>query len=122
MNIGHVIAIVIALLLAVSWRMVYRQFRPKSAKPNPDKKKIACIGDSITFGAGVPLHQKTQSYPAFLQKLIPENWQVLNYGLSGRTLLAEGDSPYVKELFFRESHAVHADLYIMMLGTTTPNR
>jgi len=56
--------------------------------------KIACVGDSITQGAGA---KSGQSYPAQLQALLGDGYKVGNFGVSGRTLLKKGDFPYWKE-------------------------
>lgn len=90
--------------------------------PNPpsvveNKTHIACIGDSITYGLGVWHDRDNKSYPAVLNNLLGDSYQTLNYGLSGRTLLSEGDRPYDKETFYPISHDVNADIYIIMLGT-----
>jgi len=61
--------------------------------------KIACVGDSITEGSGLT-SPATQSYPARLQRLLGTNYNVRNFGVSGRTLLKQGDFPYWKEPFF----------------------
>ena len=90
---------------------------PSAPKVNSNKKHIACIGDSVTFGNGVWPFHKTQSYPAYLDKYVGSDYQVLNYGLSGRTLMNEGDRPYSKEKFYNISHEVKADVYIIMLGS-----
>ena len=42
---------------------------------------------------------------------------MLNYGISGRTLQNEGDYPYRKEKFYRITHRIQAEIYIIMLGT-----
>lgn len=78
---------------------------------------IACVGDSITYGQGVLLHRTSQSYPAYLQAALGKGYLVENYGVSGRTLLSSGDKPYTRETAYGSSLAVHADLYIIMLGT-----
>jgi len=44
--------------------------------------KVACIGDSITFGVGAKDRQAL-SYPAQLQKLLGEKYEVMNCGKSG---------------------------------------
>src|SRR6266567_5306540 len=77
--------------------------------------KIACIGDSITEGAGLS-NPAVESYPARLQRLLGANALVRNFGVSGRTLLKEGDFPYWKELFFKQSHDWQPDLVIIQLG------
>ena len=108
----------VAALSALAGYGVYSYFwTPPIPKSDPNKKHIICIGDSITFGAGVARNRNTQSYPAILSQLVPETWQVLNYGLSGRTLLDEGDTPYRKEKYYYQSLKERADIYIIMLGT-----
>jgi lysophospholipase L1-like esterase len=78
--------------------------------------KIACVGDSITEGAGLG-NAAVESYPARLQRLLGTNAIVRNYGVSGRTLLKKGDFPYWKELFFKQSHDWVPDIVIIQLGT-----
>lgn len=82
-----------------------------------EKVHIACVGDSITYGAGVLGHRSSQSYPAYLQEFLGDSYQVLNYGMSGRTLMDEGDSPYRQEHLYPESLEVQADICLLMLGT-----
>jgi len=56
---------------------------------------VACVGDSITYGAGAS-DQATKSYPANLQGLFGANVQVKNFGHNGATMLSApfGDLPY----------------------------
>jgi lysophospholipase L1-like esterase len=61
--------------------------------------RVACIGDSITEGAGT---ENGKSYPAQLQNLLGPSWQIGNFGLSGRTLLKKGDFPYWNEKKYQE--------------------
>ena len=55
--------------------------------------RVVCVGDSITFGAGVE-NRETNCYPAVLGKLLGNKFDVKNYGDSGTTLLRKGDHPY----------------------------
>ena len=52
-----------------------------------DAVKVACIGDSITYGLGLADRAK-ESYPAQLQKMLeeyePGKYEVRNFGNSGR--------------------------------------
>ena len=52
-----------------------------------EKTKVACIGDSITFGYGLQ-NRNEDSYPAQLQKLLeekfPGQYEVRNFGNTGR--------------------------------------
>lgn len=78
--------------------------------------KVACIGNSITYGAGVgniPLN----SYPAQLQRLLGVQWEVRNFGVSGRTMLRKGDYPYWKEEAFVQAKDYQPDIVIIKLGT-----
>ena len=89
---------------------------PKAPVVDQEKIHIACIGDSITFGAGVNgVKEKTWEYK--LNQMLGEGYQVLNYGISARTLQDEADYPYTAEKFYKKSHDVLADIYIIMLGT-----
>ncbi|RYD41470.1 MAG: sialate O-acetylesterase [Verrucomicrobiaceae bacterium] len=76
--------------------------------------KVACVGDSITEGAGA---EPGKSYPAQLQKLLGDKLEVKNYGLGGRTMLRKGDHPYWNEGAFKEAQEYKPDVVIIMLGT-----
>src|ERR1019366_2422176 len=53
-----------------------------------DVVRVACVGDSITFGYGLQ-----QSYPATLGHWLGTNYDVRNFGVSATTLLHRGDFP-----------------------------
>ena len=52
-----------------------------------EKTRVACIGDSITYGYGLA-NRAEESYPAQLQRLLdakcPDEYEVRNFGNSGR--------------------------------------
>ena len=79
-----------------------------------DPIKVACVGDSITQGAGA---QSGQSYPAQLQALLGDGYKVGNFGVSGRTLLKKGDFPYWKEKKYQDALAMEPAIVVIMLGT-----
>jgi lysophospholipase L1-like esterase len=85
-------------------------------KPNGDAVRVACVGDSITYGAGIP-DREHNSYPAQLQNLLGDGYQVRNFGVSGATLLKRGDKPYWKEKAFDEAKAFNPNIVIIKLGT-----
>lgn len=58
--------------------------------------KVACIGNSITFGSGIA-DRPRDSYPAQLGRMLGDHWIVRNFGVGGRTMLKKGDFPYWKE-------------------------
>lgn len=76
--------------------------------------RVVCIGDSITEGIGA---DEGKSYPSQLQELLGPKWEVLNCGLSGRTLLRKGDFPYWVEDAFTRAKDFKPDVVVIMLGT-----
>ena len=78
-----------------------------------EKIKVACVGDSITEGAGM----NGNPYPKQLQEMLGDKWQVENFGVSGRTLMNKGDHPYSKEKMYQDALAMKPDVVIIMLGT-----
>lgn len=78
--------------------------------------RIACVGDSITEGAGLP-NPGIESYPARLQRLLGTNSLVRNFGVSGCTLLKKGDRPYWNQPAFRQSHDFAPDVVLIKLGS-----
>ncbi|MGV3504932.1 MAG: GDSL-type esterase/lipase family protein [Adhaeribacter sp.] len=82
---------------------------------NREKVKVACMGNSVTYGAGIK-DREQQAYPAQLQKLLGEGYAVSNFGLSGATLLRKGHRPYHKTQAFKEAIALKPDIAIIHLG------
>ena len=81
-----------------------------------EKIRIACIGDSITYGENIP-DREHDSYPAQLQNLLGEAYDVRNFGVSARTLLRKGDFPYFDESAFRQARDFKPDIVVIKLGT-----
>ena len=56
------------------------------------------VGDSITYGYG-STDPSTKSYPSVFAELIgkKDRVKVLNLGVSGRTMMKNGDYPYWNE-------------------------
>ncbi len=78
--------------------------------------KVACIGDSITEGAGVD-NAAVNAYPIVLGRLLGTNYQTRNFGLGGRTLLRNGDVPYWKEAAFKNATNYGPNIVTIKLGT-----
>ncbi len=76
--------------------------------------KIACVGNSITQGPG---RDNPDSYPLQMQALLGDAYEVVNFGVSGRTLLRKGDYPYWNEPQFQQVKDFGADILVIMLGT-----
>ncbi len=78
--------------------------------------RVACVGDSITYGAGIEDRQH-DSYPAWLGRWPGAGYDVRNFGHSGATLLKKGDLPYIRQKEYDEAVAFKADIVVIMLGT-----
>lgn len=78
--------------------------------------KVACIGNSITAGTGLS-NASTQAYPAVLQTLLGNGYTVQNDGVSGTTLLKNGDNPYWKNGKFASVFAFQPNIVTIKLGT-----
>ncbi len=86
----------------------------KEAKP--EQIKVACVGDSVTYGFGIR-HRAKHHYPAVLQTLLGDGYCVNNYGYSGRTVASTGDRPYINEKLYRQSLDFQPDIVVFMLGS-----
>lgn len=81
-----------------------------------DPKRVACVGDSITYGFGLQ-QRGQQSYPAQLQGLLGDQWAVGNFGKNGATVLKKGHAPYWKAPQFKAAQKFMPDVVIIKLGT-----
>ncbi|MGL4955977.1 MAG: GDSL-type esterase/lipase family protein [Bacteroidales bacterium] len=78
--------------------------------------RIATVGNSITYGAGVR-NCNENSYPAQLQTALGTNYQVNNFAIGAHTLLALGDRPYRKTKEFQASLNYKPNIVLIKLGT-----
>lgn len=86
--------------------------------PCSAKTKVACVGDSITFGFRIP-QRETNTYPYYLQQMLGDDFEVKNFGNSGKTA---GDYPGQVGRFYgstqehRNAVDFAGDIYICNLG------
>lgn len=80
--------------------------------------KVACIGNSITFGARIEDRIK-DAYPEQLGRMLGEEYLVKKFGVSGRTLLSKGNAPYIKTGAYQKSLEFNPDIIIIKLGTNS---
>lgn len=88
---------------------------PCIALQNPMILNVACIGNSVTYGAGMK-DREQNAYPAQLQKLLGAGYEVANFGLSGATLLRKGHRPYHQTQQYKDAIAFKPDIAIIHLG------
>lgn len=84
-------------------------------------KKIACIGDSITWGFTIIRRQK-YGYPAVLEELLNKDsvekiFEVNNYGYNDSTARIDSEVPYVKKRVFSQAQKFLPNIALIMLGS-----
>lgn len=84
--------------------------------PHKNAIRVACIGNSITFGSGIK-NRDRDSYPAVLGRMMGDAFWVKNFGVSARTLLQKGDYPYMKGQAFQAALAFNPNIVVIKLGT-----
>jgi len=78
--------------------------------------KVACVGDSITYGSGIKDRAK-DSYPAQLGKLLGADYEVANFGVGGATLLSKGNKPYIETYAYLPALKFEPNIVVIKLGT-----
>ena len=101
------LAVLLALPLAVSARVPKRIYL--------EKTRVACVGNSITYGMTLA-DPATESYPAQLQQMLGDGYEVGNFGKSGATLLRHGHRPYVEQEEWAKAKAFKGDIAVIHLG------
>lgn len=81
-----------------------------------ERIRIACVGDSITYGAGIKDRQNN-NYPLILGKALGQNFDVRNFGVSGATMLKKGDFSYWERPAFKQATEFNPHVVVIKLGT-----
>ena len=79
------------------------------------KIKVACVGNSVTYGYGIE-NRETNCYPAQLQQMLGDAYEVENFGHSGATLLNKGYRPYTQQEAYQKALRFAGDYVIIHLG------
>ncbi|MGD9200531.1 MAG: GDSL-type esterase/lipase family protein [Chitinispirillia bacterium] len=77
------------------------------------KTVLVCVGNSIT--ERIP--DSGGNYVTQLTQILGYEYEVINFGVSGRTMSKKGDFPYWKEEYFKEIFSMKPDIITIMLGT-----
>ncbi len=85
-----------------------------STGPTP-KIKVACLGDSITFGARID-DRARHAYPVRLGDRLGASYEVRGFGASSRTLRLGADLPYATESVFQDALKWTPDVAVIVLG------
>jgi acyl-CoA thioesterase-1 len=86
----------------------------------PAPIRVACVGDSITYGHRIK-DREHDSYPAQLGVLLGDKWTVRNFGVNGATAFKEGGKPYSLQPAYQDALAFRPDVVIIKLGTNDTN-
>ncbi|MGN1194669.1 MAG: GDSL-type esterase/lipase family protein [Acutalibacteraceae bacterium] len=115
-------SVVIVLAVATAALGVYmyengnfRQIHPYT-EPEDGQIKVACVGDSITYGAGIK-NWKKNAYPVVLGNLLGDGYCVNNFGYIGRTAQTDADKPFTEEKLYQKSLDYNPDIVVLMLGS-----
>ena len=114
-----IILLVLAAIVACGFAYLY--FNGISGMSNTTEAKdgqirIACVGDSTTYGHGIKNWPKN-NYPAVLQTLLGEKYHVNNYGVSSFAVQENADRSYRTLPHYQESLAYEADYVVFMMGS-----
>ncbi|WP_276496680.1 GDSL-type esterase/lipase family protein [Pontibacter litorisediminis] len=99
------------LLLFISLVLAVPGFSQQAA----GRLKVACMGNSVTYGYLLE-DREHKAYPAQLQQLLGDRYEVANFGLSGATLLRKGHRPYTKTQQYQDALAFRPDIAVIHLG------
>ncbi len=80
-----------------------------------ERIKVACIGNSVTYGMTHKNPAET-SYPTQLQQMLGEGYEVRNFGHSGATLLSKGHRPYINLPEYTAALEFAPDIAVIHLG------
>jgi acyl-CoA thioesterase I len=78
--------------------------------------RVACVGDSITYGMRIPGRAR-RHYPAVLGRLLGPGFATGNFGVSGATVLKRGNKPYWALPQFRAATRWGPRVIVLALGT-----
>jgi len=84
-------------------------------------KRIACVGDSITWGFTI-VNRRKYSYPALLQQRLGDEYEVRNFGYNDAAARFDADTPYVKKHVYQDSLEWNPDVVLLMLGSNDTKR
>jgi len=113
--------VLLILALAAAGGFAYLYLNGMSGMSNTSEAKdgqikVACVGDSVTYGHGIS-GWPGNSYPAQLQQLLGEGWHVNNYGVSSFAVQENADRSYRTLPHYQESLAYGADFVVFMMGS-----
>ncbi len=86
------------------------------SKAEAGQTRIACVGDSITYGHRIEGWPEN-SYPSVLQQMLGEQYHVNNYGASGFAVQQDADLFYGELPRYQNSLDYEPDIVVFMMGS-----
>ncbi len=114
-----IILLLLVLIIAVGFAYLYTHGMSGMSNTSEAKAgqvKIACVGDSTTYGHGISGWPKN-SYPTVLQNLLGDDYHVNNYGVSSFAVQESADRSYRTLPHYQESLDYDADIVVFMMGS-----
>lgn len=116
-----ILALLGLILLSLLWTGYKGYYFPIRIRNTEDGiKKVACVGDSITYGFQIN-NWFSYQYPRLLQILLGDQWYVRNFGLSGSTAMRSANMSFRRFTNYRKSLAFQPDIVVIMFGTNDAN-
>lgn len=115
------LVVVLVLTVVVAGGFAYLYFNGMSGIANTSEAaegqiKVACAGDSTTYGHGISGWPKN-NYPTVLQNLLGDGYHVNNYGVSSFAVQESADRSYRTLPHYQESLTYDADFVVFMMGS-----
>lgn len=104
------------IVLFLLYHFGFIDFYHPMKKAENHQIRVACVGDSITFGCTVQNWRKN-NYPAVLGDLLGKKYCVNNFGYTNRTAIKSADYPYTNEKLYQQSLAFKPDIVVLLLGS-----
>ena len=82
------------------------------------KKRVACIGNSITANA---LLKNEDKYPSILGSRLGDEYTVRNFGDGGSSILKKSSRPYWEQDAYKKALAFAPDIIVVKFGTNDSN-
>jgi lysophospholipase L1-like esterase len=108
----------LAFLAVVPALAIFSCGRAGEAPPGAkgDRVRVACVGDSITYGLGL-WNRERDCYPALLGGMLGGGHEVRNFGVSGAMMREGGAFPYRGTWAFAQATRWNPEIVVIMLGT-----
>ena len=114
------IIIIAFLLLSTALIFIFRNSLPREIFPDTSAKKeqirIACIGDSVTYGATLE-NRDESNYPKRLGEMLGGNYNVANFGFSGCCVQQSANLPYRNRVIYSQAKSYKPDIVLFMMGS-----